>query len=61
MRYKVWIHIEGLDRNGDQVEGDEVFEPIEVACFDSANAAESFRDDLIDLIEQAAETGLGLS
>lgn len=26
--YKVWIHIEGLNADGDQVEGDDRFEPI---------------------------------
>lgn len=32
VKYKAWIHIEGLDKNGDQVEGDDVFEPTECCC-----------------------------
>lgn len=29
--YKVWLHIEGLDKNGDCIEGDDFYMPKEVA------------------------------
>lgn len=32
VKYKAWLHIESLDKNGDQVEGDDVFEPTECFC-----------------------------
>jgi len=41
--YKVWIHIEGLNADGDTVEGDEYFEPHEVGAFDTAEEAEELR------------------
>lgn len=49
VKYKVWIHIEGTDKDGDCVEGDEFFEPEEVGCFSSARKAENFRDELADV------------
>ena len=47
--YKVWIHIEGLNEDGDCVEGDEFFEPHEAGCFKTPAKAESLRSKLVDI------------
>ena len=38
--YKVWVHIEGLNDEGDQVEGDDYFMPTEAGEFDTEDAAQ---------------------
>ena len=48
VEYKVWIHIEGLDEDGDCVEGDSWHEPREAGCFASLQSAEGLRDMLLD-------------
>lgn len=47
--YKIWIHIEGLDKDGDCVEGDEFFEPHEAGCFKTSAKAEDLRSKLVDI------------
>lgn len=47
--YKVWVHIEGLNEDGDCIEGDEYFEPREAGCVKTAEEAESLRDSLINM------------
>lgn len=46
--YKVWVHIEGLDKHGDCIEGDDYHEPREAGEFDTPEAAEAHRDALLD-------------
>lgn len=46
-QYKIWIHIEGLDADGDCVEGDDYHQPHEVACVQTLTQAEELRDRLI--------------
>lgn len=46
VEYKVWVHIEGLDKDGDTVEGDEYFEPHEIGSFPTKEEAEEFRDKI---------------
>ena len=48
VKYKVWIHLEGLNKDGDCVEGDDWHEPREAGCFRSLEIAESFRNMLLD-------------
>lgn len=45
--YKVWIHIEGLNQDGDTVEGDDYHEPREAGCFHTVEEAERLRDALL--------------
>jgi hypothetical protein len=42
--YKVWIHIEGLDKNGDCIEGDSFHEPHELFCTYTLEHAEAIRE-----------------
>lgn len=40
--WKVWLHVEGLDEAGDQVEGDGHFLPVCLGSFQTREAAENF-------------------
>lgn len=48
LQYKVWVHTEGVNEEGDCVEGDEFYEPRQAGSFDTAEEAERFRDGLLD-------------
>jgi len=48
VKYKVWLHIEGLDKYGDCVEGDDYHEPNEAGCFKTLEEAVDFRDFLLE-------------
>ncbi len=50
--YKVWIHIEGLNQDGDTVEGDDYHEPREAGCFATVDEAERLRDALLVVADQ---------
>jgi hypothetical protein len=43
-KYKIWIHLEGLDENGDNVYEDE---PMEFGYFDTLEEAEEYRDAMM--------------
>ncbi|MFA5375901.1 MAG: hypothetical protein WC455_09180 [Dehalococcoidia bacterium] len=45
--YKVWLHIEGLDKNGDCIEGDDFHEPREVARTRTREKAEVIVDAIL--------------
>lgn len=47
VKYKVWIHIEGLNKDGDCIEGDEYFEPREAGCFKNKSQALRRQDGLM--------------
>lgn len=57
VKWKVWIHIEGLDKDDDTVEGDEYFEPHEAGCFKTAAKAEDLRSKLVDIAGIIADNG----
>lgn len=44
LRYKVWIHIEGITEGGDVIEGDDYFEPVEVGEFHCAKRARDLQE-----------------
>jgi len=48
-KYKVWVHIEGLDEDGDCIEGDDYYEPREAGCVETLEEAERLRDTLLDV------------
>jgi len=48
VKYKVWVHIEGLNKDGDMIEGDDYFEPHEAACVKSAKRAMEIQNRLVD-------------
>jgi len=48
-KYKVWVHIEGLNKDGDCIEGDEYYEPCEAGCVKTPEEAERLRDALLDV------------
>lgn len=50
-KYKVWVHIEGLNEDGDCIEGDEFHEPREAACVKTLKEALSCQDTLIDVLQ----------
>ena len=45
--YKVWLHIEGLDKNGDCIEGDDFYMPKEVARTRTREKAEVIVDAIL--------------
>ncbi len=47
-KYKVWVHIEGLNKDGDCIEGDDYHEPREAGCVETLEEAERLRDVLLD-------------
>ena len=49
IKYKVWVHIEGLNEEGDCIEGDDYYEPREAGCVDTLEEAERLRDNLLDV------------
>ena len=51
VKYKVWVHIEGLNKEGDCIEGDGHHEPREAGCFETAEEAEHLRDLLLKIAE----------
>jgi hypothetical protein len=46
--YKVWVHIEGLSKDGDCIEGDDYHEPREAGCVKTPEEAERLRDTLLE-------------
>ena len=46
-KYKVWVHIEGLNKDSDCIEGDDYHEPREAGCVTSLAKAEQLRDELL--------------
>jgi hypothetical protein len=50
-KYKVWIHLEGLDAQGDCIEGDDHHAPEEAGCFTTLLEAESLRAFLLGKCE----------
>lgn len=44
VKYNVWIHIEGVNEDGDTIQGDDFFEPHKLGAFDTGVEAEEFRD-----------------
>ena len=57
VKWKVWIHVEGLDKDDDTVEGDEFFEPHEAGCFKTPAKAEALRSKLVDIAGIITEHG----
>lgn len=47
VKYNVWIHIEGVNRDGDCIEGDDIHEPVEAGEFKKLEDAEYLRDLLL--------------
>ena len=47
-KYKVWIHIESVNEEGDPVEGDDYHEPREAGSFDTLGEAQELRDKLLE-------------
>jgi len=47
--YQVWIHVEGVDAEGDMIE--ESCEPRKLGRFDTSDMAENLVDALVDLTE----------
>lgn len=45
--YKVWLHIEGLNKDGDCIEGDDFYMPKEVARTRSREKAEVMVDAIM--------------
>jgi len=45
VKYNVWVHIEGVNKDGDTVE-DEYYEPLKAGEFKKLETAEKFRDTL---------------
>jgi hypothetical protein len=49
VKYKVWVHIEGLNKEGDCIEGDGYFEPREAGEFEREYDAVRLRDAILAL------------
>ncbi len=56
--YKVWVHIEGLNAEGDIIEGDENHEPREAGCFATSEDAVDFQNELLDFAHENNTEGL---
>ena len=56
VEWKVWLHVEGLDNAGDQVEGDEAFMPVELESFDTREGAEDFAESVETLCKRGRRT-----
>ena len=50
-KYKVWVHIEGIDSYGDCIEGDEYHEPQEAACVKSLEKATEIANFMLNVAE----------
>lgn len=50
-KYKVWVHIEGLNEDGDCIEGDSYHEPHEAGCVKMLEEAEALRDRLLEVAD----------
>lgn len=46
--YKVWVHIEGVNDEGDCIEGDSYHEPIEAGTRATLEEAQALRDRLLE-------------
>jgi hypothetical protein len=57
IKYKVWIHIEGLNKDGDCIEGDDYFEPREAGCFKYKSEALMCCDNLLFAADLCDSTG----
>ena len=51
-QYKLWLHMEGITKGGDTIEGDEFYEPLELGSFKSKDTALAAR---VYIAEAAAE------
>jgi hypothetical protein len=52
VRYNVWVHIEGVNKEGDTIEGDDYYEPHKAGEFKKLETAEEFRDMLVDTADR---------
>jgi hypothetical protein len=46
-KYNVWIHIEGVNKDGDCIEGDEYYEPLKAGSFKNLAAATALQEHII--------------
>ncbi len=53
--YKVWVHVEGLNAEGDIIEGDSYYEPREAGCFATSDEAMNLQTDLLNFASEEAE------
>lgn len=51
VEFHVWAHVEGVDEDGDMIEGDSHFEPRKLATFETRERAE----ECVDVIEAAGD------
>ena len=56
VEWKVWLHVEGLDDAGDQVEGDDFFMPVKLVSFDTREDAEDFAESVETLCGRNRQT-----
>ena len=56
VEWKVWLHVEGLNGAGDQVEGDEAFMPAELGSFSARGDAEDFAGSVETLCKRGRRT-----
>ena len=56
VEWKVWLHVEGLNGAGDQVEGDDFFMPVELEGFDTREDAEDFAGSVETLCKRGRRT-----
>ena len=56
VEWKVWLHVEGLNGAGDQVEGDDFFMPVELESFDTREDAEDFAGSVETLCKRGRRT-----
>jgi hypothetical protein len=56
VEWKVWLHVEGLNDAGDQVEGDDFFMPVELGSFDTREDAEDFAETAEALCKRGRRT-----
>jgi len=56
VEWKVWLHVEGLNDEGDQVEGDDYYQPVELESFDTREDAEDFAGTVEALCGRGRQT-----
>jgi hypothetical protein len=54
-KYNVWVHIEGVDKHEDCIEGDDHFAPHKAAVCRTAEDAEKIRDCLLEFVDVAVD------
>ena len=55
VEYNVWVHVEGVNAEGDTIQGDSWYEPMKVGSYKSSEQAVAVQNMLVDSVNSEEE------